>query len=120
MKASKPVSRACGRCRPCEGGVPALSGDEIRARLDALPGWTWTADALVRDIRFAGFLETLAFVHAVGWIALGEDHHPDITFGYNTCTVRWSTHAAGGVTENDFICAARTNALLQDAPAEDA
>lgn len=120
MKSSKPVSRASGQCRPCHGGVPPLSGNEIGTRLGEIPGWTWVADALVREVRFAGFLETLAFVNAVGWIAVGEDHHPDIAFGYNTCTVRWSTHAAGGVTGNDFICAGRTNALLQDSPAEGA
>jgi 4a-hydroxytetrahydrobiopterin dehydratase len=68
--------------------------------------------AIRREFRFKNFYETMAFVNAVAWISHREDHHPDLDLGYNRCVVHYSTHAIGGLSENDFICAARVNALL--------
>ena len=66
-----------------------------------------------REYAFADFYETIAFVNALAYIANQEDHHPDLAVSYNKCKVSFSTHDAGGLTENDFICAAKVNALLR-------
>jgi 4a-hydroxytetrahydrobiopterin dehydratase len=66
---------------------------------------------LSRTFSFTNYWETMAFVNAVAWIAHGQDHHPDMGVHYNRCVVRFTTHDAGGVTVNDFICAARVSAL---------
>jgi 4a-hydroxytetrahydrobiopterin dehydratase len=102
------------RCRPCEGGVPALARAEAeaqRAQLDA--GWELAADAksLVRQFRFVDFYRTMSFVNAIAHIANIEDHHPDLEVGYNHCRVRYSTHSIGGLSENDFICAAKIDRI---------
>jgi 4a-hydroxytetrahydrobiopterin dehydratase len=68
--------------------------------------------AIRREFRFKNFYETMAFVNAVAWISHREDHHPDLELGYNRCVVHYSTHAISGLSENDFICAARVDALL--------
>ena len=103
------------RCQPCEGGVPSLTGDEIAALRPSLhDDWGVTADdkALLRTFEFPGYYRTMAFVNAVAWIAHVEGHHPDLEVGYNRCVVRWTTHAVGGLTENDFICAAKVDRLI--------
>ncbi|HEY9198293.1 MAG TPA: 4a-hydroxytetrahydrobiopterin dehydratase [Gammaproteobacteria bacterium] len=95
-------------------GGPALSAAEARALLAQLhPDWALDAgsDAIHRSFRFRDYFATLAFVNAVAWIAHREDHHPDLEVGYNRCLVRYSTHTVGGLSENDFICAARIDAL---------
>lgn len=99
------------RCRPCEGGIAPLTPEEIAARLPTVNGWEYAEGALRRTFRFSNYEQTLAFVNAVARIAIREDHHPRIEFGYRDCAVRYWTHAAGGVTENDFICAEAINAL---------
>ena len=76
---------------------------------------------LVARFEFPDWLTTLAFVNALGWIAHDQDHHPDLLITYSRCEVRWATHSAGGITLNDFICAARVEALVptqQQAPAQ--
>ena len=102
------------RCRPCEGGVPALTRAEAeaqRAQLDA--GWQLAADAksVGREFRFVDFYRTMSFVNAIAHIANIEDHHPDLEVGYNYCRVRYSTHSIGGLSENDFICAAKIDRI---------
>jgi len=102
------------RCLPCEGGVPPLSPDAVQKLLLKTPGWELAADgkSISRRLEFKNFYETMAFVNALAWIAHREDHHPDLEVHYGSCDVRYSTHAAGGLTENDFICAAKANQLL--------
>jgi 4a-hydroxytetrahydrobiopterin dehydratase len=102
-------------CKPCEGGVAALDIEAARALLAQLDeGWGLSDDAteIRREFRFSNYYETLAFVNATAWISHAEDHHPDLEVGYNRCLVRYSTHAIGGLSENDFICAAKVDALL--------
>jgi 4a-hydroxytetrahydrobiopterin dehydratase len=102
-------------CKPCEGGVDALDIEAARALLAQLDeGWGLSDDAteIRREFRFSNYYETLAFVNATAWISHAEDHHPDLEVGYNRCLVRYSTHAIGGLSENDFICAAKVDALL--------
>lgn len=101
-------------CTPIAKGGPALSAGAARALLAQLHAdWVLEAgsDAIHRDFRFRDYFATLAFVNAAAWIAHREDHHPDLEVGYNRCRVRYSTHAVGGLSENDFICAARIDAL---------
>ena len=64
------------------------------------------------DFAFKNFHETMAFVNALAWVAHQQDHHPDLEIGYKHCLVRYSTHSIGGLSENDFICAARIERLL--------
>jgi len=103
------------RCVPCEGGVPVLPAAEAEALLAKLdPGWTLGAGGVTihRSFTFKNYHETMAFVNAVAWVAHREDHHPDLEVGYSRCLATFSTHAVGGLTENDFICAAKIDGLL--------
>jgi len=99
-------------CRPCEGGVPLLARPDIDQLLSRLDGWEERDGHIAREFEFKNFLRTMAFVNAVAWVALREDHHPDLQVGYNQCRVSFTTHAAGGLTENDFICAAQVDGLM--------
>ncbi len=99
-------------CKPCEGGVPPLTPDEAGALLKTLNGWELAGNALVKTYHFKNYYETMAFVNATAWISHGEDHHPDLEIHYRQCRVRYSTHAIDGLSENDFICAAKIDALI--------
>lgn len=101
-----------GRCKPCEGGVPPLNEAEVTDMMRQVPGWTRSGNAIARTYRFSNYHETMAFVNATAWISHREDHHPDLAVGYNQCTVTYITHAIGGLSENDFICAAKIDALF--------
>ncbi|HEY5366667.1 MAG TPA: 4a-hydroxytetrahydrobiopterin dehydratase [Casimicrobiaceae bacterium] len=96
----------------CAANAPALDSEGVAKLGRVLPDWSVTDGALVRSYTFDDFHHTMAFVNAVAWIAHREDHHPDLDVGYGRCTLRWSTHSAGGITRNDFICAARVEALV--------
>lgn len=101
-------------CKPCEGGVKPLDRDEATALLGQLSDWELTEDAITiqRSFRFKNYYQTMAFVNAVAWIAHQQDHHPELEISYNRCVIHYSTHAIGGLSENDFICAAKIDALL--------
>lgn len=101
-------------CKPCEGGVAPLDATAAAALLNDMPEWRLGTDAafIFREFRFKNYYQTIAFVNALAWIAHREDHHPDMEVGYNRCLVRYNTHAIGGLSENDFICAAKIDALL--------
>jgi 4a-hydroxytetrahydrobiopterin dehydratase len=99
------------RCQPPEG-QPPMSAADITAHLALVDGWTQRDGAIEKSWRFGNFHETMAFVNALAWIAHAEDHHPDLALGYGHCTVRFNTHSVGGISINDFICAARVDALL--------
>jgi 4a-hydroxytetrahydrobiopterin dehydratase len=103
-------------CVPCEGNVPALSEDEAMKFLSEIPDWILRGDSkeIFRTVTFKNYYQTMAFVNAVAWIAHQENHHPDLEVGYNRCTIQYSTHAIDGLSENDFICAAKVNALFSD------
>ena len=90
----------------------ASSAAEIDAQLAELPGWSLREGAIERSFAFRDYYDTIAFVNALAWVVHREDHHPELRVGYNRCSVRWSTHSAGGVTENDFISAAKTDAVF--------
>ena len=98
-------------CRPCRGGMAPMDEHEVARHLAMTPEWRREGLGISRTLTFKNYDQTVTFVNAVAAMARGEAHHPEITFGYRTCTVRYHTHAAGGLTENDFICAARIDAL---------
>lgn len=100
------------KCRPCEGGVAPLSEAQARDLLKQLKGWTLEDGKLVKLYPFGNYHHTMAFVNALAWISHREDHHPDLEVGYNQCRVSYSTHAVNGLSENDFICAAKCDALF--------
>jgi 4a-hydroxytetrahydrobiopterin dehydratase len=81
-------------------------------------GWTLAADAacIRREFKFKDFYRTMSFVNALAHLANIEDHHPDLEVGYNYCRVRYTTHAIGGLSDNDFICAAKIDQIALPAP----
>jgi len=101
------------KCRPLPAGTPALARTRIDALLKELSGWSYDGKVIAKTWSFKNYYETIAFVNAVAWIVHGEDHHPDMSVGYSRCRVEFSTHSIGGISENDFICAAKIEALLE-------
>lgn len=100
------------KCAPCEGGVDPLSDAQVGPLLKGLDGWSRDGEKIVKDYKFKDHYQTQAFANAVMWVSHREDHHPYLTIGYNTCRVEYWTHAIGGLSENDFICAAKVDALF--------
>lgn len=103
---------ATRHCKPCEGGTPPLPLPEIERYLASLPGWQMTGGVIAKGFEFKNYCQTIGFVNAVAWIAQSQGHHPDLEVSYRSCRVSYTTHASGGLTENDFICAAKVEALL--------
>src|SRR5262245_43621642 len=104
---------AARKCVSCEGGMAPLSHEEAGRLLKLLQGWESAGGKIAKTYSFKNYYETMAFVNATAWISHREDHHPDMTVGYNKCRVEYSTHAIGGLSENDFICAAKLDALFR-------
>ena len=100
------------KCKPCEGGVKPFTAEQANKLLKDLKGWALEGGKLVKTYPFQNYHETMAFVNALAWISHREDHHPDLKVGYNQCRVEYATHAIGGLSENDFICAAKCDALF--------
>lgn len=97
-------------CKPRKG--KPLDDAEADALLAQAEGWQRESGSLTRTFRFKNYYETIAFVNATAYVSHQEDHHPDLLVLYNRCMVTYSTHSVGGLSENDFICAAKLNALL--------
>lgn len=104
---------ATKQCRPCEGAIPPLSPAEVTVLMQQLDGWEFFGKRIGKTYNFNNYYQTIAFVNAIAWISHREDHHPDITVGYNKCRVEYSTHAIDGLSENDFICAAKIDTLFK-------
>lgn len=100
-------------CRARAGAKDKLSEARIAALLGDVPGWERAGGEIAKTFKFKNYYETMAFVNATAWVSHHEDHHPDLEVGYNKCRVRYSTHSVGGLSENDFICAAKIEALLE-------
>jgi 4a-hydroxytetrahydrobiopterin dehydratase len=101
------------RCKPCEGGVKPFTPQEANQLVKTLTGWSIENGRLAKTFAFQNYYETMAFVNALAWIAHREDHHPDLAVHYNRCRVEYWTHAIDGLSENDFICAAKADALVE-------
>lgn len=100
------------KCVACEGGMPPLNEVEARVLLAQVPGWELSADAknIARRYAFPNFAQALAFANRVGALAEAEGHHPDLSLGWGYVLVTLTTHAIGGLSENDFIVAAKIDA----------
>jgi 4a-hydroxytetrahydrobiopterin dehydratase len=102
------------RCRPCEGGIPALSREQAEAIIRNLEGWSLDPDArrITRSWSVKDFMTAIDFFNKVAAVAEEEDHHPDLHLeGYRKVTIALSTHAVKGLSENDFILAAKINQI---------
>ena len=101
------------KCKPCEGGVDPLTPAEAGNLLGLVEGWSLGEGCITKTYTFKNHYQTLAFVNAAAWISHREDHHPDMSVGYNSCTVVYTTHAINGLSQNDFICAAKLDRLFE-------
>ncbi len=103
------------RCLACEAGVKPLNREDIAKLAAHLPAWEVNADAvrISRRFTFKNFYQTMGFVNAIAWMANLENHHPDLEVGYNYCVVHYTTHAIQGLSENDFICAAKVDVIAK-------
>ncbi|HEX3062463.1 MAG TPA: 4a-hydroxytetrahydrobiopterin dehydratase [Usitatibacter sp.] len=101
------------KCKPCEGGVAPLTPEQVRPMLKGLQGWELEGKGIAKTFKFANYYETTAFVNAAAWVSHREDHHPDMLVKWGECRVSYWTHAIGGLSENDFICAAKLDALFE-------
>ena len=105
-------------CKPCEGGVEPLQPEQVDDLMKGLHSdWQLSDDGLEisRRFDFPAYSRTMAFTNAVAWVAIVEGHHPDMTVSYGNCVVSYTTHAINGLSDNDFICAAKIDRLAADA-----
>jgi 4a-hydroxytetrahydrobiopterin dehydratase len=105
------------RCESCEGIGAALTKEQIQNLMPQVDSkWVVSDDQrqIRRALSFSNFYETMAFVNAIAWIANQENHHPDLEIGYNYCHITYMTHALNGLTQNDFICAAKIDQLIEN------
>ena len=100
------------KCEPCRGGVPPLKGKELEEMKRQLPGWSVINEHhLHKEFKFPDFVKALAFVNRVGEVAEQQGHHPDVLLAWGRAEVTTYTHAINGLTESDFILAAKINQL---------
>ncbi|MCX7154304.1 MAG: 4a-hydroxytetrahydrobiopterin dehydratase [Proteobacteria bacterium] len=99
------------KCRPLAAGTPPLTDGEIETLLRQAPGWAHTGGAITKTFSFGNYYQTMAFANGVALVAHGEDHHPEMTLSYDQCRIAFNTHSIGGISMNDFICAAKLEAL---------
>ncbi len=109
----QPVTLTEKHCKPCEGGTAPMTAEAATAMLKQLDGWKLGDRLISKTFEFKNYHHTMAFVNAAAWVSHREDHHPEMMVGYNKCRVEYSTHAIGGLSENDFICAAKVDALFK-------
>ena len=101
------------KCVPCEGGTPPLSENEVNKLLPQVSNWTLEEGKVIRRFKFKNFREAIAFVNKVADLAESENHHPNISiFGYRNVKLTFFTHAINGLSENDFIMAAKVDAIM--------
>src|SRR5215216_4632197 len=98
-------------CRACEEGMPAMSMEEAQAMMEQVVGWDLGEGKLSRQFKFRNFKEAMIFVNKVAEIAEAEGHHPDIYISWNRVRLELTTHAIKGLSDNDFIMAAKVNAM---------
>lgn len=101
------------QCQAIAKGTPPLDESQLHEYLKQIPQWAVASShaAIHREFHFRNYFETMAFVNAVAWVAHQQDHHPDLEVSYSRCKIIYTTHSVGGLSLNDFICAARIDAL---------
>lgn len=97
-------------CKPLSGAP--MGHAEVQSHLAQVSGWKLNNGAIEKTFSFKNYHETIAFVNALAWVAHTEDHHPDLAVSYDRCIARFNTHSVGGISINDFICAAKADALV--------
>jgi 4a-hydroxytetrahydrobiopterin dehydratase len=101
----------------CKHAENALTAAQVTDYLKAVPGWVEKDNRIIKNYKFKNYYETLAFINAIAYVIHAEDHHPEITLTYNNCLIKFDTHSVnsgkGGLSENDFICAAKVDAIYQ-------
>lgn len=104
------------KCKPCEGGVAPLDSKTVHEYLKHVSDWELdsTSKIISKTFKFKNFYHTMGFANAIAWIANQENHHPDLQVTYQRCTVSFTTHAINGLSENDFICAAKVDRLIRN------
>ncbi len=103
------------QCEPCQGGMAAMDTANVNEYMSSIDSsWQHQPEGqfIVRSFKFKNFSKTMFFVNAIAHLADQQGHHPDVKFGYNYCQVKFTTHEAGGLTVNDFICAKKTDELV--------
>ena len=106
------VLRPFGRkCKPLDG-VPVLAPEQVKCFLLSVPGWSLDNNGIYKTYSFDDFHQTMAFLHAVAWVSHVESHHPELVVEYGKCSVRYWTHSLEGLSENDFICASKLDAMM--------
>ena len=100
------------KCVPCEGGVDPMEIGDIKLMLNGLQDWDYSQGFIHKSYKFKDHYMAVSFLNAVAWISHREDHHPNLEIGYNEVKVKYQTHAISGISENDFICAAKVDYLL--------
>ncbi len=100
------------KCVPCEGGIPKLGSDKIEGYLRHLQGWRVEEEKLRKTFSFKNFMQTMGFLTQVALLAEAEGHHPDFCVHYSQADFTIWTHAIGGLSENDFILAAKIDGLV--------
>lgn len=102
------------KCQGCEGDATLLSLSDILDLLTKIPHWILESNnkKIMREFYFKNHYQTIAFVNRIAWLSHQENHHPDLTVNFNKCIVQYTTHALNGLSENDFICAAKVNAFV--------
>lgn len=103
------------KCQACEGGAAVLNSQQAQLFLRQIPEWKLSENgkSIFRDFEFKGHLGMMSFLNAIVWISQQEGHHPDVNYSFNTARVAYTTHAIDGLSENDFICAAKVDKLLK-------
>lgn len=104
------------KCVPCEGGIDALNREDARKFILKIDkDWVLSEDSksIYREFKFKNHYEVISVINLIAWISHKEDHHPEITFSYNTLLVKFFTYAINGLSENDFICAAKIDNVIK-------
>ena len=113
---STEIELSSKKCIPCEGGVDPINKDQALKLISKLDkGWRLSIDNrnITKDFKFKNHYEVISAINLIAWVSHKEDHHPEITFGYSNLSIKFFTYAIDGLSENDFICAAKIDKAMQ-------
>ena len=104
------------KCLPCEGGIDALNKQDAKNFMSKIhKDWILSKDnkSILREFKFKNHYEVISAINLIAWISHKEDHHPEVTFGYSNLSIKFFTYAIDGLSENDFICAAKIDNAMK-------